>query len=269
MLDPDPRLIVDGTAEGPTALFLDYIRESPVRRMIGGLTDNFTSLGRGKLRLRLELMLHEMAGSKIAGEYQFAGNEITLDARLPPIQRAGGRIGFTESSFTVGDVRGQLFGGDVRISGGSRPRCGRGRRCRRPCDRGRPAPAVRPSLAPAAGGRDALHRVGDGEGGALAADAGLDAGRPVHHVPRAAVEGRGRSAGRCAWKYFPGEGRDRISVALGPTTGRIVVVDFLRALQTGGAAGTAAGGGMQLQRTPGDAQPRSPVRRRAFPSAAA
>ena len=39
MLDPNPQLHIDGSAEGPTAVFLDYIRQSPVRRMVEGFTD--------------------------------------------------------------------------------------------------------------------------------------------------------------------------------------------------------------------------------------
>jgi uncharacterized protein YhdP len=125
LLDPDDRhLIVDGGAEGPTAIFLDYIRESPVRRMTGGFTDAMTALGRGKLRLHLDLKLQEMARSKVAGEYQFSGNAVTVDARLPPVERASGRVAFTESTISVSDVRGQLLGGEVRIAGGSRGEAG-------------------------------------------------------------------------------------------------------------------------------------------------
>src|SRR5258706_7231516 len=121
MTDPEPHLLVEGGAEGPTAIFLDYIRESPVHRMIGGATDPMTSLGRGKLRLRLDLMLHEMSKSKVAGEYQIAANSITVDPRLPPIERASLRASFSEHTLTLSAVRGQLFGDQVRIAGGSKP----------------------------------------------------------------------------------------------------------------------------------------------------
>jgi uncharacterized protein (TIGR02099 family) len=249
MLDPDPRLIVDGSAEGPTALFLDYVRESPVRRMTGGLADSFTALGRGRLRLRLELMLHEMARSRIAGEYQFAGNSITLDARLPPIQRAGGRIGFTESSFTVGDVRGQLFGGDVRISGGSRPDAGVvvAAEGRATADGLRPLfdhPWRRRLAGSTRYTASATVKEGRSQ---LTLDSTLEGLSTTFPAPlsKAASE-----VLPLRMEVFPGEGRDRISVALGPATGRIVAVEFLRAMQAAGPAAAAAGGPtMQLQRT--------------------
>src|SRR6185436_10895369 len=45
----------------------------------------------------------------------------TVDPRLPPVERAGGRVSFTESTLSVHDVRGRLFDGDVAIAGGTRP----------------------------------------------------------------------------------------------------------------------------------------------------
>ncbi len=117
-------LSVNGVAEGPTAEFLDYIRRSPVRRTIDGLSDSVRAEGRGRLQLRLDLPLEDLAKTRVAGEYRFSGNTIVVDSRLPPIERAAGRVNFTESSMTVNDVRGQLFGGPVAISGGSGPQSG-------------------------------------------------------------------------------------------------------------------------------------------------
>jgi uncharacterized protein (TIGR02099 family) len=249
MLDPDPRLIVEGSAEGATAAFLDYIRESPVRRMIGGFTDAMASLGRGKLHLRLELKLREMDKSRIAGDFQFAGNSITVDARLPPIQRAGGRIGFTESSLTIGDTRGQLLGGEVRISGGSRPDAGvvvaaDGRAT----VEGLRALLDHPWRRRLAGSLRYLAAVTIKEGRTqLTLDSTLEGLSSALPAPLS------KSASEVLplrVEVFPGEGRDRISVALGPPTGRIITADFLRAALPGEASGsTAAGAGMQLQRT--------------------
>jgi len=116
-----PHLLVSGQAEAPTSEFLKYIESSPVRGMTDGLTAAIAASGHGKLRLKLDLPLAERAATRVAGEYEFTGNQVTLHPQLPPIERAGGKLSFTESGFAVHDVRGRLFGGAVAISGGSRP----------------------------------------------------------------------------------------------------------------------------------------------------
>ena len=236
--DPDPQLIVEGGAEGPTALFLDYIRESPVRRMIGGFTDTMGSIGRGKLRLRLEFLLHDMAKTRVAGEYQFAANSINVDTRLPPIERASGRVSFNESSMTLHDVRGQLFGDQVRISGGSKPDTG---------------------VAIAAEGRATVEGIRTlidhpwrrrlSGAARYTAAVTVKEGRPqlsfdsmLEGVASALPAPLSKAAAEALPLHvdvFPGEGRDRISVSVGPATGRIVAAEFLRALQ---------GNALQVQR---------------------
>ena len=115
-----PQLSVAGEAAGPTAEFLKYIVASPVRRMIGGFTDGVAASGNGRLRLGLELPLANLEASRVAGEYEFAGNELQLHPKLPPIERAVGRLSFTEASFSAHEVRGRLFGGPVALAGGTR-----------------------------------------------------------------------------------------------------------------------------------------------------
>jgi uncharacterized protein (TIGR02099 family) len=245
MLDPEPRLLVDGTAEGPTALFLDYIRQSPVRRMVEGATDGMTSLGRGKLRLHLELALRAMPKSKVAGEYQFSGNAVTVDPRLPPIERATGRVSFTESSITVHDVRGQLFGDQVRITGGSKP--------------GSSVVVTAEGRATVEGMRPVFdHPWRRRLAGAsrYSATVAIKDGRtqltfesPLEGVSSSLPAPLVKAAGDTLplrIDVLPGEGRDRISIALGPPAGRVVAAEFLRASSpppqapAGGAAAPAA-----------------------------
>ncbi|MSQ62313.1 MAG: TIGR02099 family protein [Betaproteobacteria bacterium] len=230
MLDPNPQLNIDGNAEGATALFLDYVRESPVRRMVDGFTDGMRSLGQGKLRLHLELALHEMAKSKVAGEYQFSGNVITVDPRLPPIERAGGRVSFTESSLLIQDVRGQLFGGEIRIAGGSKP--------------GASVVLNAEGRATVEGMRQVFEHPWRRR---LAGAARYTAVVSVHEgrtqfTFESPLEGVSSSLPAPFSKtaseslplrvvVFPGEGRDRISIALGPQAGRIAAAEFLRTAQ--------------------------------------
>ena len=115
----DPLLTVNGNAEGPTAEFFKFIQQSPVRKMIDGVTDPMSATGNGKLALKLDLPLRDLPKSKVAGEYQFSGNTTVVDLRLPAIEKASGRVSFTENGFTVHDARGQLFGGPIAVSGGT------------------------------------------------------------------------------------------------------------------------------------------------------
>jgi uncharacterized protein (TIGR02099 family) len=247
MLAADQHLIVDGNAEGPTGLFLDYIRESPVRRMTSGFTEAMSAQGRGKLKLHLDLALRDMARSKVAGDFQFAGNTVVLDARLPPVERASGRVGFTESTLTVGDVRGQLLGGEVRLSGGSRGEAGVVLAAEgRATVEGLRALVDHPWRRRLSGAARYAVSVTVKEGRSqLALDSSLEGLASSLPAPlaKAAAEVLPLRV-----EVFPGEGRDRISVALGPPTGRIITAEFLRAAQPAAAAGAPAGA-MQVQRT--------------------
>jgi uncharacterized protein (TIGR02099 family) len=116
----DPQLSVSGEASGPTAEFLKYIADSPVRRMTAGFTDAISASGSGHLRLALELPLARLEASRVAGDYDFAGNRVRLHPRLAPIEAASGRLAFTEAGFTAQEVRGRLLGGPIALSGGTR-----------------------------------------------------------------------------------------------------------------------------------------------------
>jgi uncharacterized protein (TIGR02099 family) len=116
----EPQLSVAGEASGPTDEFLKYIATSPVRRMTAGITDGMSATGSGRLRLALELPLAHLEASRVAGDYEFAGNTVHLHERLAPIERASGRLSFTEASFAAHDVRGRLLGGPLALSGGTR-----------------------------------------------------------------------------------------------------------------------------------------------------
>ena len=116
----EPQLSVAGDASGPTAEFLGYIAASPVRGMTDGMTDAISASGSGRLHLGLELPLARLEESRVRGEYEFAANRLQLHPRLAPIERASGRLSFTEASFTAQDVQGRLLGGPVAVSGGTR-----------------------------------------------------------------------------------------------------------------------------------------------------
>jgi uncharacterized protein (TIGR02099 family) len=116
---PGAELLIQGGAEGRTAEFLDYIRQSPVRGMIGGFSDATSASGSGRLRLKLVLPLQQLDASRVEGEYRFTGNTVHLDPGLPPLERASGTLSFTERSLTISESSGWIFGGPIALNGGT------------------------------------------------------------------------------------------------------------------------------------------------------
>jgi len=115
-----PRVLVSGQAHGATAKFLQFLRVSPLRTSAGRFTEAMSASGDGRLRLKLELPLAELRNTKVAGEYELAGNEVTLARDVPPLTQAQGSVAFTESTLALRDVRARAFGGPLTISGGTR-----------------------------------------------------------------------------------------------------------------------------------------------------
>ncbi|MBE0614800.1 MAG: TIGR02099 family protein [Burkholderiales bacterium] len=113
---PDRILSVNGQAEGPTAEFLKFVAQSPVNTLIGGITAGMGATGSGKLQLKLDLPLARMADVKVAGSYQMAGNQISIDTDWPPVSQVGGRLDFTEKGVSMRTVKAQFLGGPVAVN---------------------------------------------------------------------------------------------------------------------------------------------------------
>ena len=75
--------------------------------------------GQGKLRLKLDLPLPR-SWPRRASAARTSPPTTRPCCRAPPVEAAAGRVAFTESSFTLHDVRGRAFGGPIALSGGTR-----------------------------------------------------------------------------------------------------------------------------------------------------
>jgi len=120
LLAEDRVLRVEGTAEGPMKGFFDYIAQSPVTRYIDGATDGMSMSGNGRLALKLQIPLDTKDAARVQGEIRISSGTLVASPRLPPIERASGTISFTESTFDIREASGQVFGGPVTLSGGTR-----------------------------------------------------------------------------------------------------------------------------------------------------
>lgn len=118
---PVSTLKVQGRAEGETAEFLRFIRDSPVAGRIDHFTDEMSASGKGRLDIALVIPLDEahLGESKVDGSYHFLGNEVTVDSALPPLRQVRGSVRFSEQDLRVPEIGAQLLGGQLRISGGS------------------------------------------------------------------------------------------------------------------------------------------------------
>lgn len=112
-------LEIAGEAEGPSADFLEFMRRSPLRSLLGEAGDALSAAGNGRLRFGLRLPLADRDKTTVSGQYEFAGNTLRIGAGLPPIARAAGTLAFTESSLQVRNASGRFLGGPLRVIGGT------------------------------------------------------------------------------------------------------------------------------------------------------
>jgi len=112
-------LEISGQAEGPSADFLEFIRRSPLRSLLGEAGDAVSVAGSGRLRLGLQLPLADREKATASGQYEFTGNTLGLGAHLPPIERASGTLAFTQESVQLRNASGRFLGGPLRVIGGT------------------------------------------------------------------------------------------------------------------------------------------------------
>jgi uncharacterized protein (TIGR02099 family) len=120
LIHHDEVLTVEGNADGPTSEFFKFIDTSPVGGMIDHFTDEATAQGNGKLQLRIDLPLRRLGDIKLAGNYQFANNQVQLDPDLPPLAQVNGRLDFTNSGVSARAITAQLLGGPITVAAATR-----------------------------------------------------------------------------------------------------------------------------------------------------
>lgn len=118
---PISTLTLKGSVDGPTSEFLEFIEKSPVGERIDHFTQDMRATGNGHLDLGLVIPLDEaqLDRSKIDGTYHFLNNELTVDAALPAIRQVNGSLQFSGDDIQVSEINATLFGGPLKIKGGS------------------------------------------------------------------------------------------------------------------------------------------------------
>ena len=119
LLSTNPKLIIDGNANGVAQDLLRYMAMSPVLEWTGNFTQDTKVSGNAKLKLHLDLPLAHIVDAKVSGEVQLLNNDVMLIKNLPLLSQVSGRIDFNERGLSLNGVKGGFLGGPINVVGGT------------------------------------------------------------------------------------------------------------------------------------------------------
>ena len=109
---------VTGEAKGPLPEVLTVVQTSAINDLMGKVLDKSQASAEAEYKLSLNLPIDALTATQVQGEVKFANNDLQIIPGTPVINRAQGVLRFSHKGFDLTDVRGQLLGGDARLSGG-------------------------------------------------------------------------------------------------------------------------------------------------------
>lgn len=116
ILSNDLSLHINGDADAENTRALAFIKASPVRGYLDGLTDDVVATGNGKLKLSLMIPLSGPLPVKVAGTYHFIDSVVEIDKRLPTLRKVNGDLLFTESGVSTQNIIAQILGGPSKLT---------------------------------------------------------------------------------------------------------------------------------------------------------
>ena len=111
------------SAEGRGALAdaLAIVNGSPLAALTAQALSRASANASADYKFKLLLPIAKLDKSSVQGSVTLTGNDIQITPESPRLARARGVVNFSESGFSVVDGQARLFGGDVRLDGGSVP----------------------------------------------------------------------------------------------------------------------------------------------------
>ncbi len=106
-------------ARGPLADCLAVVNSSPIGELAGSTLARATANGNADLRLKMSIPLATPERVVLQGAVTLAGNDFQLSPDIPRMSRARGVFAFSESGFSLNGIQTRVFGGDVRLDGGT------------------------------------------------------------------------------------------------------------------------------------------------------
>jgi uncharacterized protein (TIGR02099 family) len=112
-------VIVNAEARGPLASALGVVNGSPLGHITHQILGAASATGNADLRLKLTLPLAAIDKAGVQGSLTLPGNDVQISPQSPLLARARGVVNFSETGFTLANVQARMFGGDVRLEGGT------------------------------------------------------------------------------------------------------------------------------------------------------
>jgi uncharacterized protein (TIGR02099 family) len=114
----EARLSIRGNGSGPLADLLRLVNGSPITRWIHGATEQATAHGNARFDLQLDIPLTHAADTRAAGAVLFAGNDLTLNAAVPPLTGIDGKLEFSERGISIKGLSAGFLGGRLTAEAG-------------------------------------------------------------------------------------------------------------------------------------------------------
>ena len=113
------RVVVDADGRGALTAALGIVRRSPLAQLTQHVLDQASASGDAALNLKLDLPVARIHEPKVQGRVSLQGNDLRLTPESPLLAQTQGVVNFSDTGFTLQDMRVRLLGGEVRLSGGT------------------------------------------------------------------------------------------------------------------------------------------------------
>ena len=137
-----PTVAVSAEARGAASDALALVNSSPLGELISGALAKSTVTGNADVKLKLSLPIGAIDKTTVQGSVNLAGSDFQFSPATPQLLAARGVLNFTERGFSLANLQGRMFGGDIALEGGSQASLA-------PLGITRPASGVPPARDPA------------------------------------------------------------------------------------------------------------------------
>ncbi len=114
-----PTVVVNAEARGAAGDALALVNSSPLGELISGALAKSTVTGNTDVKLKLNLPIGAIDKTTVQGSVSLAGNDFQYSPTTPVLAAARGVLSFTERGFSLANVQGRMFGGEIALEGGS------------------------------------------------------------------------------------------------------------------------------------------------------